>query len=225
MFDKLFPYWSMELICLARIVFAGLLGIVLGFERMLREKEAGIRTHFVVAVGSALLMVLSKYAFEDVEGNIDKARIAAQVVSGIGFLGAGMIIYRRESLHGLTTAAGVWLTAGIGMAAGAGLYILALGGCIVTIIVQTLLHLNGKRKLPNRHNLISVRFFYDEDTVKYLKNMFDVTAFMRFKATENGERIVVEAVVRTMHNCSAEQLAKILMENKNIISIERINDN
>ncbi|MCM1042860.1 MAG: MgtC/SapB family protein [Corallococcus sp.] len=223
MFEELFGMWEKELICLARIVFAGILGIALGYERMLREKEAGIRTHFVVAVGAALLMIISKYAFEG--ETADRARIAAQVVSGIGFLGAGMIIYRREALHGLTTAGVVWLTAAIGMAAGAGLYILALGSCFITILVQSLLHLNVKKLASKRYNMISINFVFSEETVKYLKETFEAVSFTRFKAYDKDGVVVADAVVRTSHNCSAEQLANMLVENKNVISIERINDN
>ena len=129
-----------ELIYLLRIVYAVALGFAIGFERKLRFKEAGIRTHTIVCAGSALIMVVSKYAFSDVNG-YDGSRVAAQIVSGIGFLGAGMIIYRREAVHGLTTAAGVWATAGVGMAAGGGLYIVAAGSAAVLIAVQCVLHL------------------------------------------------------------------------------------
>ncbi len=115
-----------ELIWLARIAYAVALGFAIGFERKLRFKEAGIRTHTIVCAGSALIMVVSKYAFSDI-AEYDASRVAAQIVSGIGFLGAGMIIYRKQVVHGLTTAAGVWATAGVGMAAGGGLYIVAAG--------------------------------------------------------------------------------------------------
>ena len=96
-----------EAIYLVRILYAVVLGFAIGFERKLRFKEAGIRTHTIVCAGSALIMVVSKYAFSD-SPDFDASRVAAQIVSGIGFLGAGMIIYRRQAVHGLTTAAGVW---------------------------------------------------------------------------------------------------------------------
>ena len=95
-----------ELIWLARIAYAVALGFAIGLERKLRFKEAGIRTHTIVCAGSALIMVVSKYAFSDI-AEYDASRVAAQIVSGIGFLGAGMIIYRKQVVHGLTTAAGV----------------------------------------------------------------------------------------------------------------------
>ena len=102
-----------------RILIASLCGFIIGFERKSRSKEAGIRTHAIVCMASALMIIVSKYAFSDMATatgakDADPARIAAQVVSGIGFLGAGIIFVRRDILHGLTTAAGIWATAGIG---------------------------------------------------------------------------------------------------------------
>ena len=114
---------------LFRLVVAALCGLAVGLERTARSKEAGMRTHTIVCFAAALIMIVSKYAFVDLVGDLavgvreaDAARIAAQAVSGIGFLGAGIIFYKRDLLHGLTTAAGVWATAGIGLGT------LAVGG-------------------------------------------------------------------------------------------------
>ncbi|PKR85305.1 MgtC/SapB family protein [Heyndrickxia camelliae] len=127
-----------ELELMARLVIAGILGALVGFEREKRFKEAGLRTHFLVAVGSALAMIVSKYAFYDVvhTGTIelDPSRIAAGVVSGVGFLGAGTILVQRQSVRGLTTAAGLWATAGIGLAIGAGMYIVSICGTILVLV-------------------------------------------------------------------------------------------
>lgn len=105
------------------------LSAAIGLERQLRAKSAGLRTHTLVGVGSALFMLVSKFGFADVSNGstviLDPSRVAAQVVSGIGFIGAGLIFVRRDDVRGLTTAASIWLTAAIGMAAGAGLLILA----------------------------------------------------------------------------------------------------
>lgn len=127
--------WEM----LLRLVIAGLCGALIGFERKSRLKEAGLRTHFVVAVGSALVMIVSKYGFMDLlemsqRISLDPSRIAAQVVSGIGFLGAGTIIVQRQSVRGLTTAAGLWSTAGIGLAIGAGMYVIGFGGTVLLLL-------------------------------------------------------------------------------------------
>lgn len=119
---------------LASVLVAVVLGFVIGYERKLRYKEAGIRTHTIVCVGSALIMVISKYGFGD-SAEADAARVAAQIVSGVGFLGAGIIVYRKQEIHGLTTAAGVWATAGVGMASGAELYIVAAGATVIIVSV------------------------------------------------------------------------------------------
>ena len=117
---------------------AGLLGAMIGIEREIRSKEAGLKTHFLVAVGSALIMVVSKYAFSDIvfeeHTSLDPSRIAAQVVSGVGFLGAGTIIIQKQAVKGLTTAAGLWATAGIGLAIGAGMYVVGIGATILVLI-------------------------------------------------------------------------------------------
>lgn len=106
-----------------------LLSAAIGFERELRHKDAGLRTHTLVGVGAALFMLISKYGFTDVlEGRLvvlDPSRMAAQIVSGIGFLGAGLIFVRRDAVQGLTTAAAIWVSAAVGAAAGAGLLLLA----------------------------------------------------------------------------------------------------
>jgi len=119
------------LIQFAELGLAFVLSALVGTERELRQKAAGLRTHTVVGVGAALIMLVSKYGFEDVALRglvvLDPSRVAAQIVSGIGFLGAGLIIVRRDAIHGLTTAATIWLTAGIGMACGGGLAGLAAG--------------------------------------------------------------------------------------------------
>ena len=122
---------------LLRIVVAALLGGVVGIERELRDHDAGFRTHMLVAIGSALFTIVSAYAFRDfltgggAEVRADPTRIAAQIVTGIGFLGAGAIIRQGFSVRGLTTAATLWVVAAIGMAAGAGYY----GGAVITTAV------------------------------------------------------------------------------------------
>ena len=130
----------MEYELILRIFVAALLGGLIGLEREYRAKEAGFRTHFLVAMGSALFMIVSAYGFNDLQMNDmtsrwDVSRIAAQVVSGIGFIGAGTIIFRKQEnmVSGLTTAAGLWVVAAIGLACGVGMYILATA-CTVLVL-------------------------------------------------------------------------------------------
>lgn len=115
-----------------RLLLAAFLGGLIGIEREYRSKVAGVRTHLLVAIGSSLLMLLSQFGFG---GEGDPARIAAQIVSGIGFIGAGAIIMdRRNAVHGLTTAAGIWVSAGIGMTVAAGMYILAIAATVLSLL-------------------------------------------------------------------------------------------
>jgi putative Mg2+ transporter-C (MgtC) family protein len=132
------------------VLVAFVLGAIVGWERSKRFKEAGVRTHILVSCGAALFMIVSKYGFADLaaakEGALgvarsaDPARVAAQVVSGISFLGAGVIFKNGGTIKGLSTAAGLWVTAGIGLAAGAGLYLLAFFVTLLISIMQIVTH-------------------------------------------------------------------------------------
>ncbi len=130
----------MEYEFILRIFTAAILGGLIGLEREYRSKEAGFRTHFLVALGAALFMIVSAYGFDDVHMSEahrwDVSRIASQVVSGIGFIGAGTIIFRKSEnmVSGLTTAAGVWVVAAIGLACGGGMYKLAIASTLLVLI-------------------------------------------------------------------------------------------
>ena len=124
-----------------RLLLATLLGAILGAERSYRHKDAGIRTHSVLALSAALFMILSKYAFFGAQEGADPTMIACQVVMGINFLGAGIIFRSRQVVsHGLTTAAGVWATAAIGMACGCGLFFLAFAFTAMVLGIHLLIH-------------------------------------------------------------------------------------
>ncbi len=135
---------------IVRILMACLCGACIGFERSKRFKEAGIRTHIIVCCASALIMIVSKYGFADLTDatgavfngtrGADPARIAAQVVSGISFLGAGVIFKNGNTVKGLTTAAGIWATAGIGLALGSGMYLLGVFVTALIALFQVVMH-------------------------------------------------------------------------------------
>ena len=132
-------------IFLFQLICAGLCGTALGVERQSRMKSAGVRTHFIVSVASALMMIVSKYGFLDVisiEGaSVDISRVAAGIISGIGILGGGLIFISKQGLvRGMTTAAGIWMTVGIGMAIGARMYVLGFEGTILILLMQCLFH-------------------------------------------------------------------------------------
>lgn len=150
----------MEWTLVLRLLLAGMLGAIIGLDREYRAKEAGFRTHFLVSLGSALFMIISQYGFSEISGangvNYDGARVAAQIVSGIGFLGAGTIIFHKQFIRGLTTAAGMWATAGIGMAVGGGMYFIGVAATILVLIGLEVLTLAfGKIGLSS----ISITFY------------------------------------------------------------------
>jgi putative Mg2+ transporter-C (MgtC) family protein len=150
---------------------AGELGLALalsaciGLEREVRQKNAGLRTHTLVGLGAALFMLVSKYGFNDVVRTglivVDPSRVAAQIVSGVGFLGAGLIFVRRDSVRGLTTAAAVWVTAAIGAAAGAGLGILAAEATAAFLLVATVFPVLARR-LPHSPAFSALRIRYPD---------------------------------------------------------------
>lgn len=130
------------------------MGALIGAERELRAKEAGIRTHLLVALGSTLFMIISLYAFTGSD-HFDASRVAAQVVSGIGFIGAGTIIFQKNVIRGLTTAAGMWVTAAIGLACGAGMYVEATATVILSILCLEVVHFIN---LKYGHRKVSMSF-------------------------------------------------------------------
>lgn len=151
-FDFIYDY---QINFIFRIIVAGVCGIFIGMERKNRAKEAGIRTHCIVACAAALMMIISKYGFFDMtmSGDIrlDPSRMAQGIVTGVGFLGAGMIYFQRGTLIGLTTASGIWAVSGIGMAIGSGMYIVGISSTFIILIVQLLFH--RKHKLSTQHKI------------------------------------------------------------------------
>lgn len=202
------------------LVLASLLGFFIGLERKLREKEAGIRTHTIVAFGSALMMVISKYAFGE---EADSARVAAQIVAGIGFLGAGIIVYKKNVVHGLTTAAGIWATAGVGMACGGGLWFVATIATLVLILIQWFLH----RKLFRHKPIYSIKIVFVQETNEreLIKDLFDTERYNRLVVERHNDELIYQAVLDTEKEYSSTQLDEIMKANKFIRSIERYDRN
>lgn len=149
---------------IGRLILAVLLSGVIGLEREVRQKHAGLRTHALVGLGSALIIEVSAHGFSDVlsPGSVvlDPSRVAAQVVSGIGFIGAGLIFVRQEYVRGLTTAASVWLTAAVGLAAGAGMWPIALTATILGLGVVEGLELIEDRLHPDDRLPVTLRVTY-----------------------------------------------------------------
>ena len=219
--ERLLEYLNLEQLWLALdLILAALLGFFIGLERKLRDKEAGIRTHTIVAFGAALMMVISKFAFDS---EADSARVAAQIVAGIGFLGAGIIVYKKNVVHGLTTAAGVWTTAGIGMACGGGLWLIAIIATVVLVLIQFCLH----RKIFRHKKIYSIKIVFVQDTNEreQVKALFDIDRYNRLVVERQGEELVYQAILDTDIEYSSTALDEIMKSHKFIRSIERYDDN
>lgn len=190
-----------------RLLIAGAMGVCIGVEREYRAKEAGYRTHFLVALGSALLMIVSQYGFSDVLAadlvRLDPSRIAAQVVSGIGFIGAGTIILQKQIVRGLTTAAGIWATSGIGLAIGAGMY--GVGIAATVLVLLGLEALSFFFKSMGLRNMIIEFTLTDKDDLKRVTSRFHEKGFivvsyeMTESASVNGEIYQVSMTVKAKH--------------------------
>lgn len=197
----------MHIQCIIRLIVAGMCGFLIGFERKNRAKEAGIRTHFIVASASALMMLVSKYASFDMGGTGDPMRIAAQIVSGIGFLGAGMIFVHNRGISGLTTAAGIWATSGIGMAVGAGMYIEGIAITFIILAIQTIFR---KFKWMRGHNtkLITITTDYSDDMQEQIERILHenniIVENTSLRKCENGTKLVFIMDIETPHGMSEQ---------------------
>ena len=163
-----------------RLLVAGILGAIIGLDREYRAKEAGYRTHFLVSLGSALIMIVSQYGFQEIikenSVTLDPSRVAAQVVSGIGFIGAGTIILQKQIVRGLTTAAGIWATAGIGLAVGAGMYAIGIATTVLTLIGLELLSYIFK-SVGMKSSMIAFST-NNKDTLKQIADRFNSKDYM-----------------------------------------------
>ena len=211
-----------ELRILLDLLLAAFLGFCIGFERKMRAKEAGIRTHTIVCLGAALMMAISKYAFDS---DADSARVAAQIVAGIGFLGAGIIVYRKHEVHGLTTAAGIWTSAGVGMACGGRLYWVALGASILMIGVQFLLHMRWKVFKVKKSYTLKIVFEEKEHERDIIKELFGIEVYTRLLMEKQDEKIICSATLNTDIEYRSDYLAQVMRDNGFILSIERCDDN
>ncbi len=200
------------------LLLSVLLGFLIGLERKMRLKEAGIRTHTIVCVGAALMMIISKYGFGS---EADSARVAAQIVAGVGFLGAGIIVYKKNEVHGLTTAAGVWATAGVGMACGGKLYIIAVGATAILVLIQLFFHLNIRLFRTKRTYSVKIEFLQTGEENLKIKEIFGTDRFNHLVIKREENRVIYSATLNTEREYSSTRLNEIITENPFICSIER----
>ncbi len=209
-----------------RMLLSCLCGMVIGFERSRRQKDAGIRTHMLVALGATLAMLVSKYGFFDLlqyeSLRADASRIASNVITGVGFLGAGVIFVRDVSIKGLTTAAGIWTTASVGLAIGAGMYTVGICATIFMIIFQLILH-KYLSKLENTSNEFTVIVNNSSDAVKDFREMLKSMNIRleTCKMTRNDDSTIsLDITIKKSRTTSMDEIMLLAEQNENVISIE-----
>ena len=212
-----------------RLFLAGIMGAIIGLDREYRAKEAGYRTHFLVSLGSALIMIVSQHGFGEIldtpNVNLDPSRIASQVVTGIGFIGAGTIILHKQIVRGLTTAAGIWATLGIGLAIGAGMYELGISATILTLIGLEVLSFLFK-SIGMKSSI--VEFSTDnKETLNRITKLFHSKNFLivslQMKENRIGESIGYHAtMVIKLKKSNDEAILLTLLQDFDDITIHRI---
>jgi len=213
-----------------RMLIAIICGLAIGFERKSRSKEAGIRTHAIVCLASCLFMILSKYLaaplFSDISGNKfdgDATRIASQVVTGIGFLGAGIIMYRRDVMHGLTTAAGVWATAAIGMAIGSGFVVTGVCATVMILLLQLIFHLPIKAFTTRHIALVKMQVWIENDEIlPQIMEKLGSKKVSSYKAKLVGESLIATVEIATTEELDPQKFNALMREfPSHLLSIER----
>ena len=214
-----------------RIFVSCVCGFILGVERSRRFKEAGVRTHMIVCCGAALIMIVSKYGFADLTSaagetfngtrGADPARLAAQVVSGVGFLGAGMIFKNGGSVTGLTTAAGIWAAAGIGLAIGSGMYTVGILVTIAIASIQMLMHIvtvgADAYKHCNIDILVENMFDFDQK-FRDLMKQYGAT-LVEFRITREVNGIRYNATLKSKKPITSDDISTVLADNVEVIEI------
>ena len=208
-----------------RLFVAAILGGVIGLEREYRAKEAGFRTHFLVALGSGLFMILSQFCFDDVLGHyeqvsLDPSRIASQVVTGIGFIGAGTIIFQKHVVRGLTTAAGLWVTSAIGMTAGAGMYVLSIATTVLVLLCLAALYFILQH-FGTRNITVTFSTPKEENIQLVLQRLRDKEIIidsyeMKRKDTSSGHYYVVTMEMKFKRKRYKNHLLNVMAEFENV---------
>ena len=207
-----------------RLFVAGVMGALVGLDREYRAKEAGYRTHFLVSLGSALIMIISQHGFDgvlhEVGVGLDPSRVASQVVTGIGFIGAGTIILHKQTVRGLTTAASIWATSGSGLTIGAGMYVLGISATVLTLIGLEVLSLLFKKVGMKS---LSVEFSTNnKDTIDSVAKSFNskdfhIVSYQMNEKTDSGlTTYYVSMVVKSKKSNDEGVLLSHLQEYKDV---------
>ena len=209
----------------ARLLFACFCGGIIGLERSIRRKDAGIKTHIILALGAALFMIVSQYGFSDLnlseEYRADASRIASNIVTGVSFLCAGVIFVRGASVKGLTNATGIWTCAGIGMAAGAGMYAITTLATVLILVIQLLLA-DVSAKIET-HYTLEIELTLPEkvtvdDVVKGLSDMTQSSA-NSIKVSKTDGHNVYKVHFNIRHTVNENELIQKISSNEYVTSV------
>lgn len=203
---------TLQLEFVLRVLLASVCGMFIGWERERRLKSAGLRTHMLVALASSLMMVISKYAFMDVvylqSVQVDASRVAAGVVQAIGFLGAGVIFVKKDNIVGVTTAAGLWATVGIGLTIGSGLYVLGIASTALIILIQLIVHRGEHRSFNSNNGSIEINLTKYNIGVEEAKNRIEKEGLLlkniAIAKNDKNEEILSASIISVNMNSSSE---------------------
>lgn len=217
----------MQLEFVLRILLSSICGMFIGWERERRLKSAGLRTHMLVALASSLMMVISKYAFMDIvylsSVQVDASRVAAGVVQAIGFLGAGVIFVRKDNIVGVTTAAGLWATVGIGLTIGSGLYVLGIACTALIILIQLIVHRGEHKSFNSNNGSVEINLTKYNLTLEEAKEKIEQFGLLLKNVTiakNDKDEVVLTASIISVNSNSSSEVIKNLQSLGFIDTIE-----
>ena len=215
---------NLELELVLRVLFACVLGSIIGLERSRKHKAAGVRTYIIVAIGAAIFTIVSKYGFLSIAAEktrVDVSRVAHTIVTGVGFLGAGIIVSKGDKIQGLTTAAGVWVMAAIGIACGTGMYIPALCAAVLILITQTIMR-EWTAFEQVKYGKIMVQLDDSVETLKEFKNFLErkgiVICKTNIKQQEN--QMMYTFRIRVPENADVVEMAALIVGIKEVKMVD-----
>ena len=207
----------MQLEFVLRILLSSICGMFIGWERERRLKSAGLRTHMLVALASSLMMVISKYAFMDIvylsSVQVDASRVAAGVVQAIGFLGAGVIFVRKDNIVGVTTAAGLWATVGIGLTIGSGLYVLGIACTALIILIQLIVHRGEHKSFNSNNGSVEINLTKYNLTLEEVREKIEKFGLLLKNVTiaknDKGDVVLTASIISVNSNSSSEVIKNL----------------
>lgn len=214
---------------IVRLLLAALAGFLLGLERSSRAKDAGVRTQTMICVTGALLTIISKYAFYEMLGiegvEHDVSRVASTIITGLSFLGAGMLLFKRTSVKGLTTASCICMNVAIGMAFGSGMLVIGGVATIIALAIQLLLHTKFKIFKSKKEIEIRVQFEISDGYIEEFKQKYNVEHFVQFKTTRSEDKMIANVAFYKYNKITSEELFSSMSKDPNILSFEKEEEN